>query len=177
MLFSLYARSFTAAAVRRSKIICTDSNAARNDIMSHYHVPNERIRVIYHGVSPRFSPQPAARVAEICRKHKLDRPFFLFVGAWAPRKNLPRLIEAFRLFRRDVNQEYELVLVGPEGSGSVEVHQALSNSGVADHARCLGFVADEEMPCVYAAAEAFVFPSLGEGFGIPLIEAMAAGRR
>lgn len=175
MLFSLYARIFIAAAVRRSKIICTVSNAARNDIISHYHMPNERIRVIYHGVSPRFSPQPATRIAEIRKRHKLDGSYFLFVGTWAPRKNLPRLIEAFRLFRKNPNRKHQLILVGPQGSDATEVQRAMNDPELAGEVRWLGFIEDDDMPCIYAAADAFVFPSLGEGFGMPVIEAMACG--
>jgi glycosyltransferase involved in cell wall biosynthesis len=174
-LFYLYARAFIAGAIRRANIVCTVSNAARNDVISLFRVPDERVRVIYHGVNSRFQPQSEARIAEFRHKHGLDLPFFLFVGTWEPRKNLPRLIEAFGLFLKDVSQEYDLLLVGPPDDGAIELRRILENPESSKHVRLLGFLADAEMPCVYSAADAFVFPSLGEGFGMPIIEAMACG--
>jgi glycosyltransferase involved in cell wall biosynthesis len=85
------------------------------------------------------------------------------------------LIEAFQLFQNGTKQKYDLILVGPEGDGAVELQRSLQNPEIAMHVRSLGFLADAEMPCVYAAADVFVFPSLGEGFGMPVIEAMACG--
>jgi len=166
---------FITGAIRRSRIICTVSDASRNDIVRLFQLPEERIRVIYHGVSPRYHAQSEADVTAFRKKHGLERPFFLFVGAWEPRKNLPRLIDAFRIFREEMNENYELVLVGPPGRNPTEVEHALQDPRIARYVRRLGFLADEEMPMTYAAAEAFVFPSLGEGFGLPMIEAMACG--
>lgn len=175
-LFSLYARVFIKGAVRRAHIICTGSAYSKEQIKSAYGMTADRIRVTHYGVHPRYEPQPEERLVPLRTKYRLDRRYFLFVGAWDhPRKNLPRLIRAFRLFCENQRNDYELILVGPEGSGSSEVHALLSDPEAGRRVRALGFVPDGDMPGIYAAAEAFVFPSLGEGFGLPVIEAMACG--
>jgi len=174
-LFSLYSRLFINGAVRRADVICTVSAFSKKEIEFCYGISGDRIRVAYHGVNPRFQPQPEDRLATVRAKYRLERPYFLFVGAWEPRKNLPRLIRAFCSFCEDQREDYELILVGPEMSGTAEVQTILRNPETSRYVRALGFVADEDMPPIYAAAEAFVLPSLGEGFGMPLIEAMACG--
>ena len=174
-LFGLYFRLSVYAAIRRAAIICTVSEFSRNEIVSAYRVEPDRIRVTYPGVSSRYRPQSAMQTAAVRKKYNLPRPFFLFVGSWEPRKNIPRLIDAFRIFCRDAPEEYDLVLVGPTGSGEQEVRERILDLGLEDRVRTPGFVPDEDMPSLYAAAEALVFPSLGEGFGFPIIEAMACG--
>jgi glycosyltransferase involved in cell wall biosynthesis len=173
--FSLYARIFIGSAVRHARSIVTVSHYSRKEIESVYGLNDDRVRVTYHGVRPRYQAQPAAQLTAIREKYGLDRPFFLFVGIWQPRKNLPRLIDAFRLFCADSPQRYELILVGPPGGAETEVRQRLADPATAQCVRSLGYVPDQDMPSIYAAAELFVNPSLGEGFGIPIIEAMACG--
>lgn len=174
-LFALYSRIFIGGAVRRADMICTVSEYSKKEIESGYGIAGDRIRVTYHGVNPRYEPQTETRLAAVRAKYRLERPYFLFVGAREPRKNLPRLIRAFSLFREGQQSDYELILVGPEGSGSAEVHALLNDPAAGRGVRTLGFVPDDDMPCIYAASEAFVLPSLGEGFGMPVIEAMACG--
>lgn len=174
-LFNLYARLSTRAAIRRARVICTVSNVSRHEIVSLYGVPANRVRVTYPGVSQLYCPQPEMKIEQFRGKYGLSRPYFLFVGEWAPRKNLPRLIEAFGIVSQDASFEHELILIGPKRTGAFDVSSILEARGVAQRVRCLGFVSDEDMPSAYSAADAFVFPSLGEGFGIPLIEAMACG--
>jgi glycosyltransferase involved in cell wall biosynthesis len=174
-LFGLYARFSTRAAIRRAKMICTVSNVSRDEIVSLYGVSADRVRVTYPGVGPLYRPQSDARIEHFRKKYGLPRPYFLFVGEWAPRKNLPRLIEAFGILLKEKVIEHELILIGPKRTGAFDVDQILQDLEIARRVRCLGFVDDEDMASAYSAADAFVFPSLGEGFGIPLIEAMACG--
>jgi glycosyltransferase involved in cell wall biosynthesis len=173
--FSLYSKLFIGAAVRRADIICTVSAFSKKEIESSYRIESDRIRVTYPGVSSGYRPQSEEQLASVRDKYKLERPYFLFVGAWEPRKNLPHLISAFRIFCNDQTRDYELILVGPQGSGAAEVNALLGDPELEGRVRPMGFVPDEDMPAMYAAAEAFVLPSLGEGFGIPIIEAMACG--
>lgn len=174
-LFDLYFRLFAHAAIRRAAMICTVSEFSRNQIGFAYKVGLDRIRVTYPGVSQRYRPQTVVQTAAVRQKFKLLRPFFLFVGAWEPRKNIPRLIDAFDIFRRKTPEDYDLLLVGPGGSGEQEVRERIRDLGLEDRVQTPGFLSDEDMPSLYAAASALVFPSLGEGFGFPIIEAMACG--
>jgi len=177
-LFLLYARLFIKPAVRRCALISTGSEASKRDIVSGFGMPEEKIRVIYYGVSSRFRPiRDAAEITRVREKYHIASPFFLFVGASEPRKNLPRLFQAFNLFlkARPNEEPFQLVLVGPAGSASVEFEQIARQLGIWEHTQLLGYVPDEDIPSLYSAAEAFVFPSLGEGFGLPILEAMACG--
>ena len=174
-LFSIYMRSFTFLAVKKAAVVCTISNVSRDEIVSAYRIPRDRVRVTYLGVNPSFRLQTDTELAALRDKYALKRPYFLFVGAWEPRKNLPRLIEAFILFRKDTGADYELILVGPKGSGEAEVNRLLDDPEIAASVRYLGFLPEEDKPGIYAAADALTFPSLGEGFGLPIVEAFASG--
>lgn len=173
-LIPLYTRHFIAASARRADIICTISELSRREIASAYGIADSRIRIVYPGLSSRFQPQSAEAIDEVRRKYDLKQHYFLFVGAWGRRKNLIKLIDAFRMFRDKVSVHHELVLVGPRERRS-EVSDRLKDSDVGRCVRSLGFVPDDDMPALYGACDAFVFPSLAEGFGLPLIEAMACG--
>jgi len=176
--FLLYANLFIKAAVRRCTLINTGSETSRRDIVSFFRVPETKVRVIYYGVNSRFHPtRDAAKVDRVRSKYSLAFPFFLFVGALEPRKNLSRLLEAFGQFLRAAQGErrFQLVLAGPGGSSSTELHQKACQLGISQHVQMLGYVPDDDIPVLYSAASVFVFPSLGEGFGLPIVEAMACG--
>lgn len=174
-LFSIYMRLFTYLAIKKAAIVCTISNVSREDIVSAYGIRRDRVRVIHLGVNPSFRLHAEAELAALRDKYALKRPYFLFVGAWEPRKNLPRLIEAFALFRKETGADYELILVGPKGSGEAQVNRLLDDPEIAASVRPLGFIPEEDKPGIYAAADALTFPSLGEGFGLPIVEAFASG--
>jgi glycosyltransferase involved in cell wall biosynthesis len=159
----LYTRPLYPQALARAAAIFTVSAAARDDLVRVAGAPASRIHVTPNGVDPRFFE---VRPAEGPRA-----PYLLAVGTLEPRKNLPTLLEALRLLRRE-GRDLELVIAGRHPWLQI---QLLPLGDLAPHVRLVGAVPDEDLPALYAGAACFVMPSLHEGFGLPLAEAMAAG--
>ncbi len=148
-------------ALSRAAAVFTVSAASRDDLVRVTGLPGERVHVTPNGVEPRFFD---ARAPEGPRA-----PYLLAVGTIEPRKNMGALLDAFRLLRRE-GRDLRLVIVGRQGWG-----QGLPLGDLSPHVRLAGVVPDEELAALYAGASCFVLPSLYEGFGLPLAEAMAAG--
>jgi glycosyltransferase involved in cell wall biosynthesis len=162
-------------AQRQHSIIAISRNTAR-DIFRFFDVPRERVRVIYNGLDhQRFHPAEAS----VDRKEFQQRwkaPFFLYVSRLEhPGKNHVRLITAFDRFKKSTRSNWQLVLAGKDWSGAEAIHEAIRQSPYHEDIRTLGFVSDTELPSLYHAASACVYPSLYEGFGMPPVEAMACG--
>jgi glycosyltransferase involved in cell wall biosynthesis len=145
-------------AKRTCDRIVVNSRFTRNDVAERLGVPDERIVVAYPGIDPRFRPDGEAA--------DLGGPYVLGVSTLEPRKNLPTLVDAFQLLRRQ-RPELTLALAGLEGWE----RQPLETEGV----RLLGFVSEDELARLYRGASAFAYPSRFEGFGIPVVEALASG--
>jgi glycosyltransferase involved in cell wall biosynthesis len=163
--FPVWSRSYGRHAVPRTlrladRVVCV-SRATADDVVERLGVPEARLRVIENGIDPRFSEPPGPR--------PLDGPYLLFVGTPEPRKNLPRLLEAYAELRR-LGRPETLVLAGSGGWGDSDPAPA---SGVVS----LGRVSDDRLRDLYAHAEATLYPSLWEGFGLVAGEALAAGCR
>jgi glycosyltransferase involved in cell wall biosynthesis len=164
-------------AKRQQEVIAISENTAR-DILRFFSVPRPRITVIHNGIEhERFFPgSPAAAKASAAEKYDLRQPFFLYIARLEhPGKNHVRLIAAFNTFKEQTKSDWQLVLGGSDWHGAEQIHENIRASHFAKDIRCLGFVPDESLPDLYRAAEAFVFPSLYEGFGMPPSEAMACG--
>lgn len=160
-------------SVERADHIVAVSEATRRDLIELYQTPPEKISVIYHGVTAHFKPVEQTETGPVRQKYGLgDRPFMLSVGTIQPRKNYRRLIRA--LARLDPS--LGLVIVGGKGWGVEEILAEAERQNVADRVYFPGFVPDEALSLLYNAAALFVYPSLYEGFGLPLLEAMACGR-
>lgn len=161
-------------AVKRADLILADSNATRTDLIELFQTPPERVETLYSGVDDYFCPvTDKALLAGVLARHGLAKPFILSVGTIEPRKNLVRLIEAFsRLGRQG---EFDLVIVGGRGWMSEEIFSAPARFGVAPAVRFLGYVPESDLPALYSLASLFVYASLYEGFGLPVLEAMACG--
>lgn len=152
------------------------SEGTKADIVKHLGISPDKIDVIYAAPAKRYRPIEDAKFVEMIRsKHNISRPFFLYVGQWRAHKNVVRMIRAFALVRRRYNLDYQLVLVGKVDELAPEVLDTIRKLNLQSDVVTTGYVADDELPYFYTAAEAFVFPSLYEGFGIPPLEAMAAG--
>jgi glycosyltransferase involved in cell wall biosynthesis len=169
-------RPLVNLAARRVDAIITVSHSARRDILRLYNVPPDRVRVVHEAAAPAFQPiSDAARLDDVRRRYGLPARFILYVGTIEPRKNLPRLLDAFARRRRCGDLSHTLVCVGRYGWRARDVERAVERLGLAGTIRFLGYVPHADLPALYNLAETFVFPSLHEGFGLPVMEAMACG--
>jgi glycosyltransferase involved in cell wall biosynthesis len=165
--------------LRRADAIIAISECSRRDAVRLYGIAPDRMRVIYEGVDPRFRPaeQPGT-LEEVRRRYRLPGEYLLAVGTIEPRKNLSMLLDAFLAVRHQSGrQDLRLVIVGKNGWLFQDFYRRLAGMGLDDGKQVVfpGFVANEDLPAVYGGAACFVFPSIYEGFGLPVLEAMASG--
>jgi glycosyltransferase involved in cell wall biosynthesis len=164
---------------KRVSAIITPSGSSKRDIVTHLGVCEERVHAIPSGVSAAYKPLQPEAIAPVKAKYALPENYILFVGSLEKRKNLVRLLQACqRLWSTGL--QIPVVLVGPIPSNSeIGVDLALPPvdraGGASDLVRVLGYVLEAELPALYAGATALVLPSLYEGFGLPILEAMACG--
>jgi glycosyltransferase involved in cell wall biosynthesis len=137
-------------------------------------VPAEKVTVVHEAASAHFRPQPASTVARVRARYGLPERFLLFVGTIEPRKNLTRLLAAFETIHAEGLSE-GLVIVGRRGWLCGEFFEALERSPTRSAVILPGWVADADLPALYAGAQALALISLYEGFGLPVLEAMACG--
>jgi glycosyltransferase involved in cell wall biosynthesis len=160
-------------SVKRADHVIAVSEATRQDLIELYQTPPEKISVLYHGVTTDFRPViERDRLSAVRQKYHLgQQPFILSVGTIQPRKNYQRLIQAFAA----LDPALTLVIVGSRGWNYADVFGEVTRQNVAERVHFLGHVADADLPALYSAASLFVYPSLYEGFGLPVLEAMACG--
>lgn len=155
--------------------ILTDSAAAADDIRHHYGTPAAQITAVPLAAESLFHPRPAATLATTRARYGLDdRPFVLFVGKLSPRRNLPALLDAFASIVREEGLPHRLVLAGLNHH-DLPIARLARELGIADRLRFPGYIPDEDLASLYAAADLFAYPSEMEGFGLPILEAMASG--
>ncbi len=176
----LYLTVLTRLSVRRARRIIAVSAHTAAETVCLLGVPSERVDVVYHGVDPVFHPLPAGEVADFRHRRGLPERFVLFVGTLEPRKNLVRLVEAFAHVRGRASgdvpyEEIKLVLVGGKGWLYDELFARIEDLGLGDGVIFPGYVENEELPLWYNAATVVAYPSLYEGFGLPVLEAQACG--
>ncbi len=169
-----YAR-YLAPAVARADRVVVPSEAVRRDVLTFLRVPSARIAVVPEGGPEALPVLPPEEFARLRRRLGLPERYFLFVGTLEPRKNLVRLLAAHRVAVRRLREPIGLVLAGRRGWATGEIDAALSAAGGPAPVLSTGFVPEALRNSLLAAATAFVFPSLCEGFGLPVLEAFAAG--
>lgn len=169
----MYLTLFTRLTLRRARAVVAVSAYTRGEVIRLLGVPPERVHVIYEGVDADFRPLPPEQVAAFRRQRSLPSRYLLYVGNLEPRKNLPRLIQAFARIGPEV--ELSLVLVGAKGWGYDAIYRQVAELDLSKRVLFPGFVPREELPLWYNGAEVLVYPSLYEGFGLPPLEAMACG--
>lgn len=162
--------------VRWADMIITVSAAMVPVIVEQFRVAPERVAVIHNGVDEAwFQPQSSAAVAETLDRLGLTPGYFLTVGTLQPRKNLARVLAAHRALSPRIREERPLVIVGRMGWGMDAVMPAIRAGQAAGELFWLDYVTDTDLRAIFQAARALVFPSLYEGFGMPVVEAFAAG--
>lgn len=168
-----YLRAMTRLSVRRAARVIAVSEATRQDIIRLYDADPARVVTVPNGVGDEMRPLDADAVSRFRAERGLDAPVLLFLGTLQPRKNLETLLKAYA--RTAGETGWQLVVAGAAGWQHEPIFALARELGIAETVRFIGFVPPEELPIWYNAADAFVYPSLYEGFGLPLLEAMACG--
>jgi glycosyltransferase involved in cell wall biosynthesis len=169
-------RPFVDLAARRADAIITVSESAKADILRLYGLSSERVHVVHEAAAPSFRPVlDREELRRVRSRYGLADRFILYVGTIEPRKNLPTLIEAFARRHNGGDLPHQLVCAGPYGWLSGDIDERVARLDVRHAIRFTGYVPFDDLPAIYSLAEMFVFPSVYEGFGLPVIEAMASG--
>jgi glycosyltransferase involved in cell wall biosynthesis len=164
------------AAVMRARRIVADSENTRRDLIEILRADPDKISVVTPAIEPRFRREDtAARLDEVRARYRLPGRFILGLGTLEPRKNFAGLIAAFGQLVRETGLPHVLVIGGKPGWLYEDIYRQAKQEDLAGRVLFPGFVADEDLPALYSLADVFVFPSLYEGFGIPVLEAMACG--
>jgi len=172
----LYHRTFTIRSLQHATMVITDSDSTKQDAIELVGVPAERIQTVYLAVEPRFSNEIKAEELEAFRqKQALTKGFLLYLGTLEPRKNITTIIEAYAQLRQKYAIEEKLVLAGGKGWFYDAIFEKVQKLGLESEVMFPGYVADSEQALWYSAASAFVYPSLYEGFGLPVAEALSCG--
>ena len=159
----------------RADHLIVDSDATRHDLACEGVGAAQRITRVYLGVDRRFCPQSSDEVARYRERADLAQPYLLYLGINKPHKNLTRLLKAWALVPEPLRHAHMLVLAGHKDARYAEDRVLVESLGVGASVRWMGSVPEDALPPLYAGATAFVFPSLYEGFGLPILEAMACG--
>ncbi|GGF12879.1 glycosyltransferase family 4 protein [Hymenobacter cavernae] len=170
-----YYHFFAPRFAYASDCVVAVSEATRQDLIDTYQLPAERIRVVYNAADARFRPQPEATQTATCAKFSDGKPYFLFVGALQPRKNLVNLLRAFDQFKAQSGADTQLLIVGRKAWKAGPIFDVYDQMRHQDDVHLTGRVSDAELVELYAAALATVYVPYFEGFGIPIIEAQACG--
>ncbi len=176
LLNRLYYHVMYRLSARRALMIVAISNHTKADLVRWLGVPPDKVKVVYPGISERFRREYDAEIVrQVLEKHDVRKPYVLFVGTLDPGKNAVSLIEAYARLVGEFDARYNLVVVGQQGRHYRQAFDAVRRLGLEGKVLFTGFVPDDELPSFYRAAALFVFPSLYEGFGLPVVEAMACG--
>ncbi|NLX10844.1 MAG: glycosyltransferase family 4 protein [Chloroflexi bacterium] len=171
----LYLRLLTRWSCQRAQRVIAISESTARDVAVTFGLPASKIDVAVPGVGAQFRPLPPDTIADFRQQKGLPERFLLFVGTLEPRKNLPVLLRAYAGLPAQDRARVHLVLAGGKGWMFEEIFRTIEAHDLGGTVHLSGYVPAEELPLWYNAAEAFVYPSLFEGFGLPVVEAMACG--
>ncbi len=172
LLTRKYYEFFVPRYLKRADLVITVSEYSKSDIHNSYGIPLSKINVSCNGIRAGFVPTPEKEQQHIREQYTQGVPFFCYVGSIHPRKNTARLIEAFDLFKKQSKSDWKLVLAGRLAWKTDEIHEKLNFSPYKEDIILTGYVPEEDLPKIIGSSEGMVYPSLFEGFGIPILEAM-----
>jgi glycosyltransferase involved in cell wall biosynthesis len=170
-------QNWTRTSLKRADIVIVPSEYVKNTIKDYYKEYFSKTRFVYHGVDSKvYSVAKDLKMLDDFReKNNLNNDYILYVGAFNGRKNIPALIQAFSILKKQNKTSLKLVLAGPRGSEFEKAVNMAEKSGLKQDVKFLGYVSDKDKFMLCNSAKAFVTVSLEEGFGLPVIEAMACG--
>ncbi len=166
----LYMKRMAAFSANRADKIIADSESTKQDIIELLQIKEEKIKVVYPGIEERFKPANKQEIALTSKKYNLPQNYILNIGTIEPRKNLNNLIDAYLNLDKEITDKYRLVIIGNKGWKYEDIFSKLKT---AKGIFVIENVEDKDLPAIYSQASVFVYPSLYEGFGLPIIEAMA----
>ena len=168
--------SLFPSILRRADLILTDSEFSRLEIMEYFGLSSERIISVPLGVENKFKERGKENDEQLLSRYGLRQGgYTLSVGTIEPRKNLQRLINAYESLPISLRADFPLVIIGNKGWCSKDIHKSLEKAQSQGWLKYHGYINDNELPTIYAGAKVFVFVSIYEGFGLPVLEAMASG--
>ena len=171
-----YAQRMIRRSLSRGDRIIAVSQNTKTDLMDYFKVDGRKIRVVYSGVTDRYRAKLSqATISARLNEFGIDQPYLLFVGNPKPHKNLDNVVKAYARSLEILDFDADLVCVGDREGMEFKVRQRAEQLGLGDRIRLVGHVPEEALPALYQGATLFVFPTLYEGFGLPVVEAMASG--
>lgn len=178
-LRGIFGRQLVPWMARRCDQVLAVSDFTQKDLGRFFKIPEVKMQVVYNGLNHELYRQyPEGEINAFRDRHGLDKPFFLFVSRLEhPGKNHIRLIDAYEAFRTRSGSEHQLILAGAPWHGAEVIEARIQDSPYANDILTPGFVEESDLPLWYSSADALVFPSLIEGFGLPVVEALACGLR
>jgi len=165
-------RKILPSILKNSDQIITNSKNTTKDLINYFPFVKNKTTSILLGKDESFKPQIDR---DVLINNKINQPYILYVGTLEPRKNVSSLIEAFNVFKQQTGKPHQLVLIGKKGWKSKGIFEAIHQSPFVKDIILAGYVPKKELPIFYSMAEIFVYPSVYEGFGLPILEAMACG--
>lgn len=171
----VYYRGMMTASVRLADRVLTDSQFSKGDIIRYLNADPAKIEVVYPGVDPRFRRvRDETAIQSVLSRYRVQGDYLLYTGIYKPRKNHAALLRAFRELLQS-GCKATLVIAGPVREGEAEIRRLAEQLGIAKHMVVAGFIPDSDLPALYSGARVYACPSLYEGFGFTVLEAMACG--
>lgn len=163
------------STLQRAHIVLTDSNAIRSEVMDYFNLPEDKVIAIPLGVDPIFQPRKSCDLNAVLAKYSLNHgSYALCVATIEPRKNILRLIKAYRRLPHSIKERWPLVLIGESGWNNESTMQEIKQGQNEGWLKYFGYISKDDLPFIYSGCRLFVYPSLYEGFGLPILEAMAS---